>query len=236
MKEEEFLKDALEAEKEVEHEEHHKDHIALQEKRKKIIVGILALLLLLMFLAWYLPSDFVKLDPEPKNIPKLSEFHFDIQQKNITHTEIKDIEEYNLLISPEDPLIKDLADSIVTQSCASNERACFAKALFYFVRDNFEYVNDPLAFEYVKSAPESLMTQGGDCDDASVLLANLMRSIGINTRFVFIPGHVYVQVQIPEATRKYKDENDWINVDATCKNCAFGEIPFQNVKVEKQYV
>ena len=80
------------------------------------------------------------------------------------------------------------------------------------------------------------MSQGGDCDDASVLLANLLQAVGIRTRFVLIPGHVFVQAWIPEAPRTYKADKDWVNLDATCDYCGFGEIPYGNDKKQVSYL
>jgi len=232
MKEEDFIQDIEKAEKDVEHE----DHFHKKDRKHHLIYAIVALLMLSMFVLWYIPADSIKLDPEPKNIPSLESLYFNVEMTNETHLDVQNPYEYRLLLTPSDPAIKSIADRIVVESCSGDERVCYAKALFYFVRDEFDYVNDPLAFEYVKSAKESLVAKGGDCDDASVLLASLLRAVGFNTRFVFIPGHVYVQVSIPESVQKYKQEQDWINVDATCKNCAFGEVPFQSNKAEKIYV
>jgi transglutaminase-like putative cysteine protease len=108
--------------------------------------------------------------------------------------------------------------------------------LFYFVRDNFEYVSDPTAYEYVKTAKESLISGGGDCDDASVLLANLLDAIGIRSRFVFVPGHVYLQANMPDVLNKYKVEGDMVNLDATCSYCEFGEMSWKNADKEKSYL
>jgi len=70
----------------------------------------------------------------------------------------------------------------------------------------------------------------------AVLLANLEMAIGIETRFVFIPDHVYVQIKLDEAMKKYKTDDGWINLDATCSYCEFGEIPYQNIESKKSYV
>ena len=59
----------------------------------------------------------------------------------------------------------------------------------------------------------------------AILLANLLLSVGVNTRFAFVPGHVYVQVKIDEAKQKYKGEDGWITLDPTCKSCSFGQVP-----------
>jgi len=68
------------------------------------------------------------------------------------------------------------------------------------------------------------------------LLANLEEAIGIKTRFVFIPGHVYVQIKLDSALKKYKTNDEWINLDPTCDYCSFGEIPYKNIESKKSYV
>ena len=132
--------------------------------------------------------------------------------------------------------IKQIADQIVTLSCTETHPVCNAKAIFYFVQNNFNYLNDPLAFEYYKTPQESLQSNTGDCDDSSILTASLLQAVGFRTRFVFVPGHVFVQVRIPEAISSYKDEDNWINLDATCSGCKFGEIHYSYSKKEKRYL
>ena len=218
MKEEDLLKEAQEIDKELK-----EGKIKIRDTKTPLIYVIIPFLILLMILM-IIPYYSIKLNPEPKNIPGL-----EIIPENIELIDLGNISyrSYNNYLTPNDPVIKQLADKIVTQSCKEN-RICYAKALYYFVRDNFNYVSDPLAFEYVKTPRESLIAKGGDCDDASVLLANLERAIGINTKFVFIPGHVYIQIYLPEAPKKYSKDG-WINLDATCKNCEFGEISYRNI-------
>ncbi|MDO8481355.1 MAG: transglutaminase-like domain-containing protein [Nanoarchaeota archaeon] len=198
-------------------------------------IGILlALFFLLLLVVWVVPEYAVRLDPEPKGVPTLSEVA--PQNLNITQ-EARSLrpKEYPSFLVP-DSLIKQVADKIVTQSCEGN-KVCYAKALYYFTRDNLQYVSDPTAYEYVKSARESLSSGGGDCDDAAVLLASLLESVGINTQFVFIPNHVYVRAYLPEAAKKYKlEDSDYVSLDATCKNCAFGELPYADASTEKTIV
>ena len=190
---------------------------------KSPIKWILAIFLIFILILMIVPRYAVKLDPEPKIIPKLGEvLPLDI---TIINNSINNREDFLKLVQPNDPIIKQVADKIATISCNSN-KICQAKAIFYFVRDNLDYVSDPNRFEYVKSARESLISGGGDCDDASVLLANLEEAIGIKTRFVFIPGHVYIQLWLPKALSRYKTEDDWISIDPTCNNCEFGEITY----------
>lgn len=190
---------------------------------KKPIYLLLGLVFILLIVLMIIPQYAIKIDPKPDKIPSIEEIYsnYNIEKHNYN---ISNYEQYRYLYNPED--IKISADQIASYSC-DNNKICQTKAIFYFVKDNFHYISDPNYQEYVKSAEESLITKGGDCDDASVLLANLLGAIGVKPRLVFIPGHVYVQIYLPEANNKYK-EDGWINLDATCESCNYGEIPSKN--------
>jgi len=196
---------------------------------------IIAIFLVMIILLWLIPYYAVKLDPSPKYIPSIDEVvPDDISLDNINNS-IETRADFLKFVIPNDPVIKQTADRIVTRACDSG-KICHAKAIYYFVRDNFDYVSDPTTFEYIKTARESLVNGGGDCDDASVLAANLLGAVGVRTRFVFIPGHVYLQAYLPEALKRYKITEDWVNLDLTCSSCEFGEIPFYNIGKEKLYL
>ena len=105
-----------------------------------------------------------------------------------------------------------------------------------FVRDNIEYVSDPVAKEYIESPVELLQTRGGDCESGTLLLAALEESIGIDSEIVLIPGHAYLRIKLPSALNKYKLDGDWVYLDWTCNNCDFGEIPYKNVGRESSYL
>ncbi|MBW2977831.1 transglutaminase-like domain-containing protein [Candidatus Woesearchaeota archaeon] len=196
----------------------------------KYIMGIFLVLLIVLMVV---PRYAVKLDPSPNRIPELGE----VLPLNITilNNSVSSRQDFLKLVQPNDPVIKQVADKVASIAC-DGQKVCQAKAIYHFVRDNFDYVSDPNRYEYVKSARESLVSGGGDCDDSSVLLANLMEAIGIKSRFVFIPGHVYVQIWLPKAMNRYKTEDDWITVDAVCKTCDFGELIIQNLGKEKSYL
>jgi transglutaminase-like putative cysteine protease len=185
---------------------------------------MLAVFIILLLVLWLVPYYSVRLDPSPKLIPKLE----DVLPSSIVVNETHFNEISIALVDGNDPVVKEVADKIVVKACGDKGRICHAKALYYFVRDNFEYVSDPGAHEYVKTAKESLVSGGGDCDDASVLLASLLDAVGIRIRFVFIPNHVYIQAYLPDALKRYKLEGDMVNLDAACKNCEFGEISWKS--------
>jgi len=81
------------------------------------------------------------------------------------------------------------------------------EALFRFVRDRIRFTRDVYGVETLQAAGYTLQHQAGDCDDRAVLLAALVRSVGIPAalRFRVIatnPGapsrftHVYVMARI----------------------------------------
>ena len=196
---------------------------------------ILTLFLLLLITMWVFSYYAVKINPSPGKIPLVEEVFTQNFEINISsNRDMINKEDYFSLIVPNDPVIKQTADKIVSIACEGS-KICHAKAIFYFVRDNFQYVSDPTDFEYVKGARESLVTKTLDCEDGAILLANLMEAVGIDTRFVFIPKHVYIDIWLPEAAKRYKQKDSWISLDVTCKNCDFGEIPFQNINQKKTY-
>jgi transglutaminase-like putative cysteine protease len=196
---------------------------------------ILGLFLILIILLWLVPTYSIKLDPSPSYIPLISETFPGGNETKTKNTDQNNLD-YLRLVEPVNPAIKQTANKIVSLSGCKDSKVCNAKAIFYFVQRNINYVNDPINREYLATAIETLDTGVGDCDDFSILLSNLLQSIGIKTRFIFIPGHVFVQAYLPEAMKKYKFEDSWINLDATCSNCEFGEITYSTNQADKRYL
>lgn len=200
------------------------------------IVGAIVIGILIIFMV--IPEYAIKLDPEPKYIPKLEEV---FPRQNMTAVNIaaeRSRHEINSFLEPNNPVVKRAADRIISLSKCPADENCYAKAIFYFVRDRIQYVSDP-PDDYIKSFDEMMMSPVGDCDDKSLLLANLLQSVGIHTKFVVIPEHVYVVAYLPESLKKYHDKEigpGWVNLDATCEYCAFGEIPILNQDKVKQII
>jgi len=195
--------------------------------RKGPIKWILAVFLLLIIVMMAVPWYSIRLDPEPKGIPKIDDFNFlieNVENRNQTNSLNDAIEN----LDASDPIIKQIATTIAGSSCEQS-RVCQAKAIYYFVRDNIEYVSDPVAKEYIESPIEILQTRGGDCESGTLLLAALEEAIGIDSEVVLIPGHAYLRIKLSDALNKYKIDEDWVYLDWTCNKCDFGEIPFKNV-------
>jgi hypothetical protein len=197
-----------------------------------LLAFLLGLLLILMVVPFYS----IKADPEPKGIPSLAEAIAGLELSG-NHTPIA-YQDFPIAVklASRDPALKAVADRIATRSCASGETVCHAKALFYFVRDELDYVQDPASYEYIKTAQEALVNSGGDCDDASLLLASLLAAVGVEARFVFVPRHVYVEAYLPDALSRYTDEHGWVSLDPTCVGCGFGEVSLATLGARKSYV
>lgn len=184
---------------------------------------IIATFLILLMVLWYFPKESVKLDPHPTRIPSIDEVlpdNFRLENVSIAVTSVSELYKY---ITPNDPMIKQIASRIATTACDGGQ-VCQAKAIYYFVRDNIEYVADPLFLEYIEDPKELLVTKGGDCESGTMLLASLLGAIGVDYELVFIPRHVFLKIRLRNVLKRYK-MGDYVYLDWTCKSCEFGEIP-----------
>ncbi|MBI5881105.1 transglutaminase domain-containing protein [archaeon] len=239
MEEEELIKEAENALKELEKKHAHHDTAKLDEDETKrnpfsyLLVLVLVLLIILMVVPFY----GIKLDPAPRNIPAFSSVApQDLAGLSKEFPGLPSDSRSNFLkqLVPDNQAVRNMAARIATASCRESD-VCYAKALFYFVRDNIQYVGDP-PNDYLESPFETLYTKGADCDGMAILLANLEMAVGIPTRFAFIPGHVYVQVKIDSAPNKYKENDGWISLDPTCSTCEFGEVPYSTMNKQKEFL
>lgn len=191
---------------------------------------IMMVFLLLLIVMWYFPKESIKLDPEPVRIPAIDEvLPADFKLSNET-IKINNQNDFYKFIKPNDPVIKQIANKIATISCDGNQ-VCQSKAIYYFVRDNIEYVADPLGFEYVEDPKSILWSKGGDCESGTILTASLIGAIGVNYELVFIPNHVFLRIRLNKALKRYKID-DYVYLDWTCKSCEFGELPLS----DKRYI
>ena len=115
-------------------------------------------------------------------------------------------------VTPRDPLVEGLAREAVRAVVPADitrfgcRNLAFTAALFDALGQlRITYVSDPNnpfssisetphAVDTVQYPGETLRKRTGDCDDTSVLMAALLASVGINTRFVDAPGHLFILV------------------------------------------
>ncbi|MGA2481200.1 MAG: ankyrin repeat domain-containing protein, partial [Spirochaetia bacterium] len=81
--------------------------------------------------------------------------------------------------------------------------------------------------DFIQFPRETLQYKGGKCSDFSVLYSALLESVGIETAFITIPGHIFVAFSLdmhPDEVRKafsrpadliYRNEKSWIPVEVT---------------------
>jgi len=194
------------------------------------IVGpILVFLMIIMIFPYYS----IKLDPRPTKIPTINEVNlFTNTSGNTTLVTYQDFVNF---MEPENRDLKTFANRIVSYSCAG-ERVCHAKALYYFVRDRFNYIADPVDFEYVEMPQDFVLSGGGDCESGTLFLANLMEAVGIDAELVLIPSHAFLRIRLPQALNRYKKDGDYVYLDWTCKNCEFGEVPISDLSAKAIYI
>lgn len=102
-----------------------------------------------------------------------------------------------------DPLIRDQA-AYAIQGCPQGNRRCYCYALLNWVNSRVRYVPDPNGVELLHDP--RLMAQGirdqkmvyGDCDDMSLYLGTLLKSVGIAPiyRAVGYDGKPYQHVYV----------------------------------------
>jgi len=106
------------------------------------------------------------------------------------------------------------------------------QALFDFVRDRIRLTRDIKDVETIKTLEriyneiEALGIFLGDCDDATILLAGLLMSVGYTVRIVITStmqnvsdsfNHIFLQVLNPT-------DNKWYNLDPTIKTKPMGTV------------
>ncbi|MDZ4785383.1 MAG: transglutaminase family protein [bacterium] len=103
---------------------------------------------------------------------------------------------YEKFITPNDPIIKNLANALTINATSQEEEAGlllkYVRSVYYdfsVTRKNFEYFRYPI---------ESLFERTGDCADASILYASLLKARNIPFVFLEYPaspvGHLSIGV------------------------------------------
>jgi len=77
--------------------------------------------------------------------------------------------------------------------------------------------NNPMIVDSISLARDTLKRITGDCDDLTVLFCSLLETVGIETGFITVPGHIYAVFNTDAGSRDYKKINPErgmsINVD-----------------------
>ncbi len=201
----------------------------IQPRKHSVFYKLVAIVVALGLILLSIQAYFYLIRPEPVNIPTLDDVRVFLELGLEAPFSSHDPEEVREVVESIRQNIKPVANFIAAESCGESDRLCQSKALFYFVRDEIQYVADEQFHDQLENPLTVLKTGGADCEDMSVLLIALQKAIGNQTNLVFVPGHAFAQVSIPD----YKN-GEWIHMDATCDSCQFGELSNSVVLQERQ--
>jgi tetratricopeptide (TPR) repeat protein/transglutaminase-like putative cysteine protease len=144
------------------------------------------------------------------------------------------MEQAAAFVTPRDPAVDELARQAGRLALAlegnpfGNRNIAFAAAMTDALADlGVAYVPDPTnPFATISSKPHAVDTVhypfqtlerlSGDCDDTTVLTASLLGNVGVNTRFVDVPGHIFLLVDsgLNERNRSALGvDSTWIVID-----------------------
>jgi hypothetical protein len=156
-------------------------------------------------------------------------------------------------ITTQDPVVKEVAltasrtVALLPEEPLGTRNLGLAAGIFEGVGAmGVAYVPDPLqpyekvsgvkeAVDNVSYPRETLRRKSGDCDDSSVLLAALFGSVGIATKLVDAPGHLFLlldsgihernrlALQVPENRYVVLDDGLWIPLETTALGKSFVE-------------
>lgn len=110
--------------------------------------------------------------------------------------------------------------------CAPRDDICEIIKIWDFVVANVRYVYDPPYVDTFATSKVTLELGGGDCDDFTILFANLLESIGFHmqARVISTPDdpknwvHIYPMVGLPK-----EPPESWLPLDATVQGYRPGD-------------
>lgn len=168
----------------------------VKSSNRLFILGIGSILLILSAASGYLFIENQELE-ERLNIA--------ITQKNLLDAEVPDpvLKYAPLLVSSNDPVIKELAVSLGTP-----------EEIYRFVRDNIDYSSD---YDEKRMATEVLDKKQGDCLGKSNLLAGLLLAYGFTSREVMVNmGYITVNGEKSHhAWVEFNQNGKWMVLDGS---------------------
>ncbi len=93
----------------------------------------------------------------------------------------------------------------------------------------------PNAIDTIQYPRQTLQRRTGDCDDTSVLVASMLANLGVRTKFVDAPGHLFLAVStgvharnrsslgLSEDLHLVDDDEVWIPLETTALHLGFAE-------------
>jgi hypothetical protein len=100
-----------------------------------------------------------------------------------------------------------------------------------FVQNLHYLTDDATGFdEYPKFPLETLVDEGGDCEDTSILLSHLLETMDIETVLIAIPGHMAIGVELNASGAHWTVNNSkYYYLETTVTGWEIGNIPVEHV-------
>jgi len=125
--------------------------------------------------------------------------------------------------------VRFLAEDI-TRGCKSKDYLCNTKTIYQWMLRNIKWDRDPDGKEMLRSPIVTLDRRVGDCDDHTILIGSLLKSMGMPVRIVLIASRsyrpdIYNHVLV-ETLAPINGKLQWIAIDTTPLNAEGKYFPF----------
>ena len=156
-------------------------------------------------------------------------------------------------VTEKDPAVLSFAKNVAAMtkdkgSKAVNQNLRMAMAMHEALRlYGLTYVTDPSssyeeasqnkeAVDFLQFPRQTLDYKSGDCDDLSILYAALLESVGIETAFITIPGHIFMAFSLAESPEKAREDfsqpdelifsgdKTWVPLEITLRDKGFLDV------------
>jgi len=112
-----------------------------------------------------------------------------------------------------DPCVRRKAEEIIREGGCGQNQLCQINAIFEWVKNNIDYLEDGFMVDTYKTPCEILKSRFADCDDYTILLDSLLTSIGfpVGARIISLDRnkpfhHIYALVVYPKSAEIEVDE------------------------------
>src|SRR3989344_3268603 len=109
------------------------------------------------------------------------------------------VEPYINPVVTSDVNLRAAAGQITKECNLYNRKECEVNKIYRYIVENFRYVADP-NIQIVQPPQDTINTNGGDCEDLSILINSYLENVGQDTAVILTPSHAYSAVCNVNAT------------------------------------
>lgn len=98
-----------------------------------------------------------------------------------------------------------------------------------------DYTQDSTTLEYPKYPVETLMDNGGDCEDTTILMGHLLHEMGVGVAEVYMPNHMALAIEGNSSGLTWTlDNKTYSYMETTAKGWELGDVPTEYKYVEQE--